>query len=84
MSESCAFPRAFVAQRLFAEWLGTALLLAMVVGSGIMAEQLAQANTAIALLANTVATGAGLVALILRVRIATLLAREGWSAERGV
>jgi glycerol uptake facilitator-like aquaporin len=48
-----------------AEAVGTALLLATVVGSGIMAERLAGGNVAIALLANTVATGAGLVALIL-------------------
>jgi glycerol uptake facilitator-like aquaporin len=48
-----------------AEALGTALLLATVVGSGIMGEQLAGGNVAIALLANTIATGAGLVALIL-------------------
>jgi len=48
-----------------AEALGTALLLATVVGSGIMGERLAGGNVAIALLANTVATGAGLVALIL-------------------
>ncbi len=48
-----------------AEALGTALLLAAVVGSGIMGEQLAGGNVAIALLANTVATGAALVALIL-------------------
>jgi glycerol uptake facilitator-like aquaporin len=52
-------------KKLVAEGLGTALLLAIVVGSGIMGEQLAQGNIAIALLANTVATGAGLVALIL-------------------
>jgi glycerol uptake facilitator-like aquaporin len=45
--------------------VGTALLLATVVGSGIMAERLAGGNVAIALLANTIATGAGLVALIL-------------------
>jgi glycerol uptake facilitator-like aquaporin len=51
-------------RRLTAEALGTALLLAVVVGSGIMAERLAGGNVAIALLANTVATGAGLVALI--------------------
>ena len=55
-----AIPRALVA-----EALGTALLLAVVVGSGIMGERLAGGNVAIALLANTVATGAGLVALIL-------------------
>jgi glycerol uptake facilitator-like aquaporin len=52
-------------RRLVAEFLGTALLLAAVVGSGIMAEKLAQGNLAIALLANTIATGAALVALIL-------------------
>jgi glycerol uptake facilitator-like aquaporin len=48
-----------------AEFLGTAGLLAIVVGSGIMAERLAGGNVAVALLANTLATGAGLVALIL-------------------
>jgi glycerol uptake facilitator-like aquaporin len=52
-------------RRIVAEGLGTALLLATVVGSGIMGEQLAGGNAAIALLANTMATGAGLVALIL-------------------
>ncbi len=52
-------------RRLAAETLGTALLLAVVVGSGIMGENLAQGNNAIALLANTLATGAGLVVLIL-------------------
>jgi glycerol uptake facilitator-like aquaporin len=52
-------------KRLVAEALGTALLLATVVGSGIMGEHLAGGNVAIALLANTIATGAGLVALIL-------------------
>lgn len=54
-----------LARRMVAEGLGTALLLAVVVGSGIMAERLSVGNIAIALLANTVATGAGLVALIL-------------------
>ena len=48
-----------------AEALGTALLLATVVGSGIMAERLAGGNVAVALLANTIATGGALVALIL-------------------
>ena len=48
-----------------AEGLGTALLLAAVVGSGIMGERLAAGNIALALLANTLATGAALVALIL-------------------
>jgi glycerol uptake facilitator-like aquaporin len=47
------------------EALGTALLLATVIGSGIMGERLAGGNMAIALLANTLATGAGLIALIL-------------------
>ena len=52
-------------RRAVAEALGTALLLAAVVGSGIMGERLAAGNVAIALLANTLATGAALVALIL-------------------
>jgi glycerol uptake facilitator-like aquaporin len=52
-------------QRAVAEALGTALLLAAVVGSGIMGERLAAGNSAVALLANTIATGAALVALIL-------------------
>ena len=47
-----------------AEAIGTALLLAVVVGSGIMGERLAQGNAAVALLANSIATGAGLYALI--------------------
>ena len=54
-----------IGRRLAAEAVGTALLLAAVVGSGIMGERLAAGNVAIALLANTVATGAALVALIL-------------------
>jgi glycerol uptake facilitator-like aquaporin len=52
-------------KKLAAEALGTALLLAAVVGSGIMGEELARPNVALALLANTVATGAALVALII-------------------
>lgn len=52
-------------RRLAAEALGTALLLATVVGSGIMGQTLAGGNIAIALLGNTVATGAILVVLIL-------------------
>jgi glycerol uptake facilitator-like aquaporin len=52
-------------RRLVAEATGTAMLLAAVVGSGIMAERLSGGNQAIALLANTIATGAALVALIL-------------------
>jgi glycerol uptake facilitator-like aquaporin len=51
--------------RMMAEFLGTAFLVAAVVGSGIMAERLAGGNVALALLANTIATGAALVALIL-------------------
>ena len=47
-----------------AEAIGTALLLAIVVGSGIMGEQLAQGNAAVVLLANAIATGAGLYTLI--------------------
>jgi glycerol uptake facilitator-like aquaporin len=46
------------------EAVGTALLLAIVVGSGIMGERLAQGNLAVALLANSIATGAGLYGLI--------------------
>jgi glycerol uptake facilitator-like aquaporin len=53
------------ARRLAAEGLGTALLLCAVVGSGIMGERLAAGNVAVALLANTISTGAALVALIL-------------------
>jgi len=52
-------------KRLVAEAIGTAFLLATVVGSGIMGERLADGNTAIALLGNTIATGAILVVLIL-------------------
>jgi glycerol uptake facilitator-like aquaporin len=54
-----------LARRTASEAIGTALLLAAVVGSGIMAERLAGGNVAIALLANALATGAALVALIL-------------------
>lgn len=60
MLSSVTLPR-----RLTAEALGTALLVAAVVGSGIMGERLAGGNRALALLANTLATGAALVALIL-------------------
>ena len=52
-------------RRLTAEGIGTALLLAAVVGSGIMGDRLAGGNVALALLANTLATGAALVALLL-------------------
>lgn len=54
-----------LAKRLIAEALGTAILLATVIGSGIMGERLAGGNVAVALLANTLATGAILVAIIL-------------------
>jgi glycerol uptake facilitator-like aquaporin len=54
-----------MSRKLVSEAVGTAFLLATVVGSGIMGERLAGGNVAIALLANTIATGAGLVALIL-------------------
>ena len=53
-----------LSRRLFAEWFGTMMLVSTVVGSGIMAEQLAGGNVAIALLGNTIATGAILVVLI--------------------
>lgn len=53
-----------LAHCLVAEGLGTALLLSIVIGSGIMGERLAGGNIAIALLGNTIATGAGLVVLI--------------------
>ncbi len=52
-------------RRVTSEFIGTGLLVAAVIGSGIMAERLAGGNVAIALLANTIATGAALVALIL-------------------
>lgn len=51
-------------RRIVSECVGTAFLLAVVVGSGIMGERLAAGNDAIALLGNTIATGAGLVVLI--------------------
>jgi len=53
-----------LSQRLLAEFAGTALLLATVIGSGIMGETLSGGNVAVALLANTIATGAILVVLI--------------------
>jgi len=56
--------KASLSRRAAAEFVGTALLVAAVVGSGIMGERLASSNVALALLANTIATGAALVALI--------------------
>ena len=53
-----------LARRVVAEFLGTAFLVAAVIGSGIMGEKLANGNVALALLVNTIATGAALVALI--------------------
>lgn len=54
-----------LSRRAFAEWLGTAFLLAAIVGSGIMAQKLAGGNSALALLCNTLPTGAILSVLIL-------------------
>ena len=65
MSAAAARARPSLSRRVVAEGLGTAFLLTTVVGSGIMAERLAGGNVALALLANTIATGAGLLALIL-------------------
>src|SRR5271167_16170 len=56
--------RTALSRRVLAEFLGTAFLVAAVVGSGIMGERLSNGNVALALLANTIATGAALVALI--------------------
>jgi len=58
-------PQADLPRRVTAEAVGSALLLAIVIGSGIMGERLAGGNVAVALLGNTIATGAGLVVLIL-------------------
>src|SRR5271167_923676 len=52
-------------RQILSEWLGTAFLLAAVVGSGIMAQKLSGGNAALALLCNTIPTGAILVVLIL-------------------
>src|SRR5580704_10377093 len=56
--------RMSLARRVVAEFIGTAFLVAAVIGSGVMGDRLANGNIAIALLANTIATGAALVALI--------------------
>lgn len=58
-------PEFNLTRRLVAEGLGTSILAAVVIGSGIMGENLAAGNAAIALLGNTLATGAGLIVLIL-------------------
>lgn len=65
MSANSSRETASIARRATAELLGTAFLLAAVVGSGIMGERLSGGNMGLALLANTIATGAALVALIL-------------------
>lgn len=57
-------PERSLPKRLIAEFIGTAFLVATVVGSGVMAERLSGGNVALALLANTLATGAVLIALI--------------------
>lgn len=57
--------KASLLRRIVAEFIGSLLLLATVVGSGIMAERLAAGNVALALLANSLATGAALIAIIL-------------------
>ena len=57
-------PAFSLSRRLVAEALGTALLLAVVIGSGVMGERLAGGNAALALMGNTLATGAALVVLI--------------------
>ena len=54
-----------LARRVCAEYIGTAFLVAAVVGSGIMADRLSGNNVGLALLENTIATGAALVALII-------------------
>jgi glycerol uptake facilitator-like aquaporin len=58
-----------ISQRACVEFLGTAFLVTAVAGSGMMGERLSNGNVAIALLANSIATGAALVALILTARI---------------
>jgi len=65
MADTAVVAAPTLSRKLFAEFLGTAFLLAIVVGSGIMGERLAGGNDAIALLGNTVATGVGLMVLIL-------------------
>ncbi len=65
MCEDVSMRQYSLSRRIVAEFAGTALLVATVVGSGIMAERLSGGNVAIALLANTIATGAILTALIL-------------------
>ena len=68
-------------RRLVAEALGTAFLLATVVGSGIMGERLADGNVALALLANTIPTGAILVVLILMLSTTARTGPGQWVGE---
>jgi len=100
MGAPAALTRSLLARKLAAEFVGTGMLLATVVGSGIMAERLAHGNVAIALLGNTIPTGAILVVLILAfgpvsgahlnpaVSLAFLLRREispaTWATYSGV
>jgi glycerol uptake facilitator-like aquaporin len=65
VSRDQAAASAGLGRRIVAEGLGTAMLLAVIIGSGIMAERLAGGNEAVALLANMLATAGGLIALIL-------------------
>jgi hypothetical protein len=76
-------------KRLAAECLGTGLLVATVVGSGIMAEKLAGGNVALALLGNTLPTGAILVVLILALGqslapISTRRCRWSWVCAKSI
>ena len=65
MSEGVGSNQPDLGKKFVAELLGTALLLAAVVGSGIMGERLAGGNVAIALLANSIATGTALASIIM-------------------
>lgn len=60
-----SYKRNVTSKCILAEFLGTLFLLCIVVGSGIMGERLAAGNMAVALLANSIATGLGLIVLIL-------------------
>ena len=69
-------------RRLGAEALGSAFLLATVIGSGIMGERLAGGNVALALLGNTLPTGAMLVVLIMLIIAGASLAFRGLASDR--
>jgi len=68
--QTCALPilKSALSRRIAAEFIGTGFFVAAIVGSGIMGERLAGGNIGIALLANTIATGAALATLILTLR----------------